>query len=132
MIAGGTGITPMLQIIKAILKNPNDKTQISLIFANVNEEDILLREELDALMESNKNQFKVFYVLNNPPENWKGGVGFVTKEIIQEHLPKPLADVKALLCGPPPMIKAMQASLEEIGFEKARLISKLHDQIFKF
>ena len=43
MIAGGTGITPMLQIIRAALKNPLDRTKLSLIYANVNVEDILLR-----------------------------------------------------------------------------------------
>jgi len=49
MIAGGTGITPMLQIIREVLSNPEDRTEISLIFANVSEDDILLRDELDAL-----------------------------------------------------------------------------------
>ena len=79
MIAGGTGITPMLQIVRAALKNPLDRTKLSLIYANVNVEDILLRTELDELAEKYPNRFKVFYVLNNPPPNWKGGVGFVTK-----------------------------------------------------
>jgi len=76
MIAGGTGITPMLQIIRAILTNPSDQTQVSLIFANVNEDDILLREDLDELAGKYSN-FRLFYVLNNAPEDWKGGVGFV-------------------------------------------------------
>src|SRR5271169_1323058 len=62
MIAGGTGITPMLQIIRAILKNPSDKTKISLIFANVNEEDILLREDLEKLAEEQKARFKLYLV----------------------------------------------------------------------
>ena len=34
LIAGGTGITPMLQIIRAILKDEEDDTQVSLLFAN--------------------------------------------------------------------------------------------------
>ena len=38
MIAGGTGITPMLQVIREILSNPEDKTEISLIFANQSEQ----------------------------------------------------------------------------------------------
>src|SRR5271163_2054328 len=84
MIAGGTGITPMLQIIRAILKNKSDRTQISLIFANVNEEDILLRKELEQLAEEEKDRFKLYLVLNNPPEGWTGGVGFVTEEMIKE------------------------------------------------
>jgi len=45
MIAGGTGITPMLQVIDEILGNPQDKTELSLVFANIAEEDILLREK---------------------------------------------------------------------------------------
>jgi NAD(P)H-flavin reductase len=40
MIAGGTGITPMYQIIKSSIKDPKDNTQLSLIYANVNEDDI--------------------------------------------------------------------------------------------
>ena len=35
LIAGGTGITPMYQLIKAIFKNPNDKTKVTLVFGNV-------------------------------------------------------------------------------------------------
>lgn len=72
----------MLQIIKAILRNPDDKTQVDLIFANVNEEDILLREDLDELSTVNDN-FRVHYVLNNPPVGWAGGVGFVTADMIK-------------------------------------------------
>lgn len=34
MIAGGTGITPMLQLIREILKKSDDKTECSLLFAN--------------------------------------------------------------------------------------------------
>lgn len=42
MIAGGTGITPMYQIIKSSLKSPGDKTKLSLIYANVQEDDICM------------------------------------------------------------------------------------------
>lgn len=100
MIAGGTGITPMLQIIRAILKNPRDKTQVSLIYANVTFDDILLREELDHLAEGHPDRFTVYYVLNERPEGgWKGGVGFVTKDMIKQHMPAPKDDIKVLMCG---------------------------------
>ena len=84
MVAGGTGITPMLQIIRAILRGrkSGDKTEISLIFANVDEKDILLKEDLDELVKQDES-FKLYYVLNNPPEKWDGGVGFVTADIIK-------------------------------------------------
>ncbi|KAJ2592319.1 NADH-cytochrome b5 reductase [Coemansia sp. RSA 1797] len=131
MVAGGTGITPMYQIIQHILANPEDKTRVSVVFANVSEEDILLREQLE-LWAADHDQFDIHYVLNNPPAEWTGGVGFVSKEIIQEHLPAPADDVKVLLCGPPPMVKAMGALLGDLGYEAPRVISKPDDQVFKF
>jgi ferredoxin-NADP reductase len=57
-IAGGTGITPMLQVANEVLRNPDDKTEVSLIFGNVSEDDILLRKEIDKLAKQHKN-FKV-------------------------------------------------------------------------
>lgn len=108
MIAGGTGITPMLQIVRAALKNPQDKTKLSLIYANVNPDDILLKKELDELAAAHPARFSVYYVLNNPSEGWTGGVGFVTKEQIEQHLPPSSDDIKILMCGPPPMMTAMK------------------------
>ncbi|KAJ4346644.1 NADH-cytochrome b5 reductase [Didymosphaeria variabile] len=133
MIAGGTGITPMLQIVNAIRRGraQGDKTQIDLIFANVDEQDILLKEELDALVREDEG-IRVNYVLNNPPEGWTSGVGFVSKEMIEKWLPPPASDVKILLCGPPPMVGAMKKITESLGYEKARPVSKLEDQVFAF
>ncbi|KAF3386382.1 NADH-cytochrome b5 reductase 1 [Penicillium rolfsii] len=136
MIAGGTGITPMLQVIEAIIRNRprnggNDTTKVDLIFANVNPEDILLKEKLEKLAKEDEG-FNVYYVLNNPPEGWTGGVGFVTPDMIKERLPAPASDVKILLCGPPPMISAMKKATESLGYTKARPVSKLEDQVFCF
>ncbi|EEF34822.1 NADH--cytochrome b5 reductase 1 isoform X2 [Ricinus communis] len=116
MLAGGTGITPMFQVARAILENPSDKTNIHLIYANVTYGDILLKEELDNLAHNFPNRFSVYYVLNEPPEGWDGGVGFVSKEMIQHHCPPPASDVQILRCGPPPMNKAMAAHLNALGY----------------
>ncbi|KIV92073.1 NADH-cytochrome b5 reductase 1 [Exophiala mesophila] len=136
MIAGGTGITPMLQIARAISrgrpsKGGKDTTKVDLIFANVNPDDILLKDEIDALAREDPN-FSVYYVLNNPPEGWTGGVGFVTPDMIKAKLPAPGPDVKILMCGPPPMISALKKATEGLGFQKARPVSKLEDQVFCF
>ncbi|KAJ7130073.1 ferredoxin reductase-like C-terminal NADP-linked domain-containing protein [Mycena crocata] len=132
MIAGGSGITPMYQIINAVLKNPSDLTTLRLIYANVNEEDILMKTEIDALAAAHPVQFKVYYVLNNPPAGWTGGVGFVTKEQIQTHLPASTGDAKILMCGPPPMLTAMKKHLDELQWPAPRTISKLADKVFLF
>ena len=49
MLAGGTGITPMYQTARAILKDPLDRTQLSLIFGNITVDDILIEDLLDEL-----------------------------------------------------------------------------------
>ncbi|MCJ1455517.1 NADH-cytochrome b5 reductase [Mycoblastus sanguinarius] len=129
MIAGGTGITPMLQIIRAIVRGRpknggTDTTEVDLIFANVNYEDILLKDDLDSLAKEDSG-FRVYYVLNNPPEQWDGGVGFCTPDMIKAKLPTAGPDMKLLLCGPPPMISAMKKATESLGYEKPRPSSRL-------
>ncbi|RBR11038.1 hypothetical protein FVER53590_08247 [Fusarium verticillioides] len=133
MIAGGTGITPMLQVIRAIVRGraAGDKTEVDLIFANVTAQDILLKEDLDALAKQDPG-IRVHYVLDKPEEGWTGGVGYVTADMIDKYLPKPADDVKILLCGPPPMISGLKKATESLGFKKARPVSKLVDQVFAF
>lgn len=115
MVCGGTGITPMWQVFRAILDDPNDRTQISLVFANVTVDDILLKEQLDELAHSEES-FSVYYVLNDPPGGWTGGTGFVTQDILEERFGKAQSDTLALMCGPPPMNKAMKTILANLGY----------------
>ncbi|KAH7296828.1 hypothetical protein KP509_26G040600 [Ceratopteris richardii] len=120
MLAGGTGITPMYQLIRAILKNPDDKTEVYLVFANRTEEDIMLREELDAWAEKYEN-FNVWYVVERASEDWKYSVGFITESILKDHLPSGEPDVAAFMCGPPPMIQfACLPNLDKMGYDKSR------------
>lgn len=131
MIAGGTGITPMYQIITAIARNPADNTKVHLLYGNVTADDILLKLELDLITKSNPN-IKVTYVLNNPPLDWEGESGFVTQEMMEKYLPASSADSKLLLCGPPLMVSAMKKNAVNLGFAKAKPVSKVGDQIFAF
>ncbi|KAF3689203.1 KDEL motif-containing protein 2 Precursor [Channa argus] len=68
MIAGGTGITPMLQLICKITADPTDHTKCSLIFANQTEKDILLREELEEVKKNHPDKVKLWYTLDKPPQ----------------------------------------------------------------
>jgi len=92
MIAGGTGITPMYQVAKALMGDQQEHTSISLIYANVTADDILLKKELDELSQTYA-RFKVYYVLNTPPEGWSGGTGFVSKAMVKQHMPPPSNDI---------------------------------------
>ncbi|CAO3592814.1 unnamed protein product [Absidia cylindrospora] len=133
MIAGGTGITPMLPIIKATLRNADDMTKLTLIYANNSLEDILLKNELDRLERQYSDQFKVHHVLAIPPkESWNQGVGFVTTDTLASWMPPPADDVQLLLCGPPDMMIDIEKATAELGYNPTRSISKLTDQVFKF
>ncbi|XP_073462152.1 NADH-cytochrome b5 reductase 2 [Aquarana catesbeiana] len=121
MLAGGTGITPMLQLIRHITQDPNDDTKCYLIFANQTEEDILLRAELEAAAKSHPDQFKLWYTLDRTPQGWKYGSGFVTADMIKKHLPSPSDNPLVLMCGPPPMIQfACQDNLTKLGYPEDR------------
>ena len=118
MIAGGSGITPMLALIRAIFNDPADTTRVSLLYANQTPADVLLRAELDAIAAAHPN-FKVFYTVDRVPEGtaWPYATGFVTQELIAKHLPAPGPQTQMLLCGPPGMINnAVMPAFEKLGF----------------
>ena len=124
MMAGGTGITPMLQVMAAILKDPSDTTQISLIYANQTESDILCRDMLEDLAAKHPDRLKIWYTLDRPPKKWKYSEGFITQDMIAEHLPGPKEQTLVLMCGPPPMVKfACQQNLEKLGYPKSMQIA---------
>lgn len=111
MIAGGTGITPMLQIIHEALKDKTDKTKICLLFGNISEKDILLKGELDKLKKENPQRFDVVYYLNNPPNSsWKN-TGPISKKAIEDSIdssffPKPNEQSSLVFaCGSSGMLK---------------------------
>ena len=122
MVCGGTGITPMLQIIRAIMKDPEDKTEIWMIYANQTEDDILLRKELEALR---SDRFKLYFTLDRPPASgWKYGSGFVNTEMCRQNLPSVGSDVMLWFCGPPPMLKfACEPAFKELGFDESQWFS---------
>ena len=85
--------------------------------------DILLKDELDAYAQQNP-RVKVYYTLDKPTPAWTGLKGFVTKEMIAEHLPAPGDDSIILLCGPKPMTDFMEKNLLALGFKQ--------EQFFKY
>jgi len=105
MIAGGTGITPMLQVCDAIFSNPEDKTHVTLLFCNSTLKDVLLRERLDELVKKHPDQFKVIHAVtftkDEDDKNLYQESGHVTREMLEKYMPKPADDVLIYTCGPP-------------------------------
>lgn len=124
MLAGGSGITPMLQIARAAIRNKRDSCEFSLIYANRTESDILLRDELEDLAEESGGQFKVYYTLDFPPDNWKHREGFISTEMIRSFLPSPRKKPLVLMCGPAPMLDgSCRKSLELLGYPPTSIVS---------
>lgn len=132
MIAGGTGITPMYQLIRAICEDDRDLTEIHLIYANRTGEDILLRKELDRFARAYPRNLKVWYMLDQPPQDWSFGSGYITRETIATQLPQASDDTKNMLCGPPGLVEGSKKALEDLGFKAPSITPKMEDQIFCF
>ncbi|KAK1348699.1 NADH-cytochrome b5 reductase [Hamiltosporidium tvaerminnensis] len=107
MIAGGTGITPMLQILEYSLNSLEDKTIFNLIFCNLSEKDIFLNNKLIEYEKSNR--CNVIHVLENKETESKHIKGRININIIKKYSNFDFCYV----CGPPPMIKDVCGSKGE-------------------
>jgi cytochrome-b5 reductase len=100
LVAGGTGVAPLMQMIRTILADPAELTKISLVFANRHIEDILLQDELDGIAADQPDRFRVRYVLSSPPTDgsWAGGTGWVSADDVA-YLPEPSNSTMVMVCG---------------------------------
>jgi len=67
-------------MIEKFLFNPNDKTKITLLYANTTLSDIILKQDLDKLAQKYPDRFKIYYVVTKladqkESKGWKGEVG---------------------------------------------------------
>ena len=136
MIAGGSGITPMLQIVREMLREGQASgmpKKISILYANKSEDDILCRDTLDNFEKQFPGRVKVWYTVDalsndkKKAKEWKYDVGFITKEMIEKHLPTPAKSGKRfqiLVCGPPPMMKfAVNPAFEKLEIGKEHVLT---------
>jgi len=130
MIAGGTGLTPCWQVANAILRDPEDKTKVSLLYANQTPGDILARTHLEALQESHPDRFKIWYTVDRLPEDqpeaatWKYNVGFINEQLIRESLFEPEDGRITVMCGPPIMCeKACTPNLLKYGYKESDIFA---------
>ena len=119
-VAGGTGITPMVSIIRWILAKGLE-VDLFLVYSNKTERDIIFREEWDRAMRDHPN-LHCFHVLEEPSPGWSQGTGRITEDVLRAHLPPPGPETKLFLCGPPPMVGAVSAALKGLGYTEDSII----------
>merc|ERR1712232_732912 len=135
MIAGGTGITPLMQALHAILGTAGDTTVVTMLYGNKTADDILCKAVLNRWEENSAGRLKIHHILSRLPsgEPWDGLQGPIDKEKISKYTVPPSEDVLVMVCGPPPMYsslcgprddKNLTGALAELGFNA--------EQVFKF
>jgi len=120
MVCAGSGITPILQVLRAILTDPSgNDTKVWVLDVNRLPEDILCREELDRLALEHESHFKLHYSLTGKPvpEDWPFSTGRITDAMLASHLPPPGQDRLVCICGPPLMEQSVKASLNQMGWD---------------
>lgn len=114
----------MYQLINAVLSDPEDTTELFLLFANQSEDDILCRDYLENLKNAHEGRFHLWYTVDREKPGWKYSVGFVNSSMIEQHLPPPSSSTAILLCGPPPMINFVcNPNLDKLGYSLANRFS---------
>lgn len=114
LIAGGSGITPMMSLAKSALNiEPNSK--VTLLYANRNADSIIFKSQLEAL----KDQFaqlEVIHVLENNDDNYGQHQGYISQSIVQQ-VKESVNDAQAeyFVCGPTPMMDIAINSLKNLG-----------------
>ena len=145
MLVGGTGVTPMIQALHAILGSNNDESSspkkqpvVTMLYGSRVSSDILGNEILQNWATLHPEQFKLVNVLSNEAADsaWTGPRGFITKEMIAEAFPPADTDKKVMVfvCGPPPMYNVFCGPREEKDQITGILgdMGYTPDQVYKF
>lgn len=104
MIGGGSGITPLMSMTRAILAE-EPKSDITLLYANHNKNSIIFRQELDKLEAQHGGRLKVVHVLSNEPEPWEGCetglmIGQLLGSLLEQAVNRSSLAPGYYLCGP--------------------------------
>jgi 3-ketosteroid 9alpha-monooxygenase subunit B len=109
LFGGGSGITPVISIIKSALATTDRK--LELIYANRDDRSIIFRDELAALVAANPSRFAIAHSLDDVD-------GFLDRSGVKRHVGADL-DADFYLCGPGPFMATVEESLRELGVAHA-------------
>jgi predicted ferric reductase len=125
-IGGGIGMAPLMSMLRALAAR-GDRRPHLLFVANSRWERSTFREAVAGL--AGQLDLRVVHVLEEPPEGWTGETGYVTREMLERHLSGDRADLQYFVCGPQPMIDAIERALYQLGVPLERSHSELFDLV---
>jgi ferredoxin-NADP reductase/ferredoxin len=114
LIAGGSGITPIMSIIRHFSRT-GWPVPMHLIYGSRTLEDTIYRNELDALSSGNPN-LNYALVLSEPEPHYQGVRGFITADLISAHIgAQDLERYTVMVCGPNPMYDFVTGELKTLA-----------------
>lgn len=124
MVCAGSGITPIFQVLRAVMKDKEDPTSCLVLDGNRVEEDILLKQELDAMALDNPSRCRLLYALSRPLSSWQGLRGRMDRALFEKEVggPPKANDAIVLVCGPTPMEDAVKCIFRGMGWEEEDLL----------
>lgn len=125
MICGGSGVTPIYQVLRAVTEDPADKTECVVLDGNRLEEDILCRKELDDMVGHAKDRTRLIHSLSQPTESWKGRRGRMDDALFEEEAGRKVdcqKDTMILICGPEALEKTVKKCFSQMGWNEDDLL----------
>ncbi|KAF2193085.1 nitrate reductase [Zopfia rhizophila CBS 207.26] len=123
MICGGSGITPIFQVLRAVMQDKQDPTTCVMLDGNRLIEDILCKEALDIFAQNNVDRCKLLYTLTRGLDDWQGLRGRIAAPLLKEHCIRGTdKDTLVLICGPEALEKGVHAALNEQGWPDEDLL----------
>jgi len=124
LLAGGIGSAPIMSILHSLVDS-QDKRPVYLFYGNYDEASIIFKDELEKLKK--RLDLKVVHVLENPPKGRAYEKGFITRSLLEKNLPEGRNQFYYFVCGPLPMIDAMQRHLMEMGVPDMQITTEKYE-----
>jgi nitrate reductase (NAD(P)H) len=122
MICGGSGITPIFQVFRAVMLDKEDTTYCTVFDGNRLVEDILCKEELNALVKGNEHRCKVIHTLTKATDEWTSLRGRINGDLVKAHCGGMDQGTLVIVCGPEALEKSIHKSLLGQGWEDDQIL----------
>lgn len=124
LIGAGSGITPLFSILKQTL-TIEQKSVITLIYANRNENQTLFTEEIHAWQQRFPNRLKVIHIHSQPHDAWTGMQGRINNTRLEQLVNKSMqfsrSSAKFFICGPYALMRSLEITLHYLGFSSEQI-----------